>query len=123
MANPSSRRPTFRQLIRPRGKLLVGAGLILFFYVTALCANFLAPYDYRAQARREPSAPPSAIRFRDAGGRWHARPFIYARRLVDPLARTFAEDTSRAYPLALFVRGSSYKFLGLFATDRHLFGV
>lgn len=111
------------RVLRRRGKLLAGAGLILCFYVTALFANFLAPYDYRAQARREPSAPPSVIRFRDAGGAWHARPFIYARRLVDPLARTFAEDTSRAYPLALFVRGSSYKFLGLFTTDRHLFGV
>ncbi|MDQ3753139.1 MAG: ABC transporter permease [Acidobacteriota bacterium] len=123
MANPSSRRYTFRQLLRQRGKLLAGAGLILCFYVTALFANFLAPYDYRAQARREPSAPPSVIRFRDAGGAWHVRPSIYARRLVDPLARTFAEDTSRAYPLALFVRGSSYRFLGLFTTDRHLFGV
>ena len=103
--------------------MIIGASLILSFYLLALGAEFLAPYDYRSQSRREPLAPPSTIRFQDANGNWHARPFIYARRLVDPLARTYAEDATRAYPLALFVRGSSYQPLGLFQTNRRLFGV
>ncbi|MBA3321997.1 MAG: ABC transporter permease [Pyrinomonadaceae bacterium] len=110
-------------LLRRHGKLLAGASLILSFYLLALGAEFLAPYDYRSQLRREPLAPPSTIRFQDANGNWHARPFIYARRLVDPLARTYAEDATRAYPLALFVRGSSYQLLGLFQTNRRFFGV
>jgi peptide/nickel transport system permease protein len=63
------------------------------------------------------------IRFRDAGGRLHPRPFVYRRRLADPLARAYAEETARPYPLVLFPRGHSYRLLGLFTTDRHLFGV
>ena len=53
----------------------------------------------------------------------HLRPFIYARRLVDPLQRLYREDEARAYPLLLFARGHTYKLFGLFETDRHLFGV
>lgn len=108
---------------RRRWKLVAGLSIVGLFYALAVFADFLAPADYRAQSRREPSAPPSVIRLRDARGSWHARPFIYARRLVDPLQRRYVEDTSRAYPLALFTRGYTYKLFGIFTTDRHLFGV
>jgi peptide/nickel transport system permease protein len=103
--------------------LLAGLGIVSTFYVVAACANFIAPYDASTQSKREPLAPPTVLRFTDAEGRWHARPFIYRLRLDDPLARTYTEDTSARYPLALFTRGSSYKLFGLFTTDRHLFGI
>ncbi|HEY7545534.1 MAG TPA: ABC transporter permease, partial [Blastocatellia bacterium] len=47
---------------------------------------------------------------------------IYARRLSDPLARSYVEDETRIYPIKFFARGYSYKFLGLVETDLHLFG-
>jgi peptide/nickel transport system permease protein len=103
--------------------LLVGLSIVSTFYVVAACANFIAPYDASAQSKGEPLAPPTTLRFRDAEGRWHARPFIYKLRLADPLARTYVEDTSARQPLALFTRGSSYKLFWLFTTERHLFGV
>lgn len=113
-----------RRRLARRWKLLAGLSIVSTFYVVAACANFIAPYDASEQSKREPLAPPTVLRFRDAEGRWHARPFIYKLRLADPLARTYAEDTSSArYPLALFPRGSSYKLFGLFTTERHLFGV
>ncbi|HEX8071539.1 MAG TPA: ABC transporter permease [Pyrinomonadaceae bacterium] len=120
---PRRTRLTWRARWRRRGRLLAGLCVVLCFYAAALAADFLAPYDYRAQARREPGAPPSVLHFRAADGRWHTRPFIYARRLTDPLARTYNEDATRAYPLALFTRGYSYRLFGLFETDRHLFGL
>jgi peptide/nickel transport system permease protein len=101
---------------------LTGAGLVMFFCLTAVLADLLAPYDYSSLSRREPLAPPTTIRFRDAQGRWHARPFIYARRLIDPATHQYEEITDRAYPLELFARGYSYEFLRLFPTDLHLFG-
>jgi peptide/nickel transport system permease protein len=104
-------------------KFAAGLALVLFFYAVAIFADFLAPYDYRSQLRAEPGAPPNEIHFRDAAGTWHLRPFIYARRMIDPLQRTYAEDRGRAYPLALFTRGYSYKLLGLFPSTRHLFGL
>jgi peptide/nickel transport system permease protein len=109
--------------LRRRGRLAAGVFIVASFYSVALFADFLAPYDYRAQSREEPSAPASVLRFRDVGGRFHLRPFVYRRRLADPLARLYEEETARAYPLALFTRGHSYKLFGVFTTDRHLFGV
>src|SRR5262245_54446488 len=109
--------------ISHRGALLAGAGIITFFCLIAVFADLLAPYDYSSLSRMEPFAPPTAIRFRDAEGRWHARPFIYARRLVDPVTQRYEEVIDRPYPLELFSRGYSYNLLGLFPTDVHLFGV
>lgn len=108
---------------RANRKLRAGACALVFFYLVAVFADFLAPNDYRAQSRREPVSPPSRLRLRDAEGRWHARPFIHRRRLTDPLRRLYEEDTSRRYQLALFQRGYRYKLFGLLPTDLHLFGV
>lgn len=112
-----------RDALRRRARLAVGLSLVASFYFVALFADFLAPYDIREQARGEPFAPASAVRFVDAEGRFHLRPFIYARTLTDPLARSYTDDTSRRHPLTLFARGYRHRPLGLFETDRHLFGV
>lgn len=112
-----------RRWLRRQARLLVGLSVVCTFYLVAVSADFLAPYDYRALARGAEAAPASPLHFRDATGRWHARPFIYPRRLSDPLARTYVEDTTRAYPLALWTRGYTYRLFGLLTTDRHLFGV
>jgi len=117
--NPQS---AIRNRLRGRGALLTGAGLLMFFCLIAVLADLLAPYDYSSLSRREPLAPPTTIRFRDAQGRWHARPFIYARRLIDPATQSYEEITDSAYPLELFIRGYSYEFLWLFPTNLHLFG-
>ena len=112
-----------RGALRRRARLAVGAAIVGSFYLVAMFASFLAPYDIREQTRGEPFAPASTVRFVDADGRFHPRPFIYARQLTDPLARRYTEDTSRRHPLALFARGHRHQLFGLFETDRHLFGV
>jgi peptide/nickel transport system permease protein len=108
---------------RRRARFFAGLLIVCAFYAVAVLAELLAPYDYRAQSRGEPFAPPSEIHFRDAQGKWHMRPFIYARRLVDPLERRYAEQTERAFPLELFARGYQYRLFGVWRTDRHLFGL
>ena len=110
-------------LMRRRRKSVAGVILVAFFYLVAIFADFLAPYDYRSQLRAEPGAPPNEIHFRDSSNEWHARPFIYARRMADPLQRLYAEDVTRPLPLAFFTKGYSYKLFGLFPTSRHLFGL
>ena len=113
---------SYLSFISHRGSLLVGAGVVTFFYLIVVFADLLAPYDYSSLSRMEPFAPPATIRFFDAEGRWHARPFVYARRLVDPVTQSYEEVMDRAYPLELFTRGYSYELFGLFTTDLHLFG-
>ena len=109
--------------VRRRKKFSTGLTIVVVFYLVALFADFLAPYDYRSQLRSEPLAPPNEIHFRDAAGSWSARPFVYGRQMTDPLERTYAEDTSRVHPLALFTPGYSYRLLGLFQVNTHLFGL
>ena len=94
------------------GWLLLG-----LFAVSAVFAGFLAPYDPSAQSRSEPSAPATRIHFSGL------TPIIHPLRVEDPLRRTYTEDTSVAFPVGLFVRGYSYKLLGIAETDVHLFGV
>jgi peptide/nickel transport system permease protein len=106
-----------------RARLLIGAGILLTFFLFAIFADFIAPYSYRLQSRLEPAAPPTEIHFRDVEGKWHMRPFIYAQKMTDPLMRSYAEDKSIMYPLAFFVRGNSYRPLGLPETNFHLFGL
>jgi peptide/nickel transport system permease protein len=110
---------------QPRRRVALRAGLIVVagFYLLAICADFLAPYDYRAQARHAPLAPPTALRLRDAQGQWRARPFVYASRLIDPLTRRYEEDAQQAYSLEFFAPGYSYQLFGLFSANRHLFGL
>lgn len=96
---------------------LFGWFVIVVFVLAAVFADFLAPYDHRAQSRFEPSAPATRIEFNGL------RPVIYSRRVEDPLRRTYTEDRSVAYPVEFFVRGHSYKLLGIGETDVHLFGV
>jgi peptide/nickel transport system permease protein len=104
-------------------RLVAGLSVATLFALVALFADTIAPYDYRHQTRDEPSAPRSTIRFIDADGGFHFRPFIYESRLSDPLMLRYEEDGSRIFPIAFFVRGDTYSFLGLFVTDLHLFGV
>jgi peptide/nickel transport system permease protein len=94
------------------GWLVIG-----LFALSAVFAGFLAPYDYSAQSRSEPSAPATGIHFSGL------TPIIHPRRVADPLHRTYTEDTSVAYPVGFFVRGYSYKLFGIGETDVHLFGV
>jgi peptide/nickel transport system permease protein len=96
---------------------IVVAGVIVLF------AGFIAPYDPASQSRREPNAPISPIHFVDEHGNFHFRPFIYARRLVDPLTYEYEEILGEEYPISLFVTGEQYSIAGLFMLNRHLFGI
>ena len=93
--------------------LLVGLHLLL------LLAGFVAPYDPAAQNRELPYAPPTRLHLWDSS-RFHLRPFVYPWSPVDD---GYREDRSQAYPVHAFVRGDSYRFLGLFESNLHLFGV
>jgi peptide/nickel transport system permease protein len=94
------------------GWLVIGV-----FTAFAVFAGFLAPYDYSAQSRSEPAAPATRIHFSGL------TPIIHPRRIEDPLRRTYTEDTSAGFPVEFFVRGYSYKLLGIGETDVHLFGI
>ena len=108
---------------RRSGRLAAaGVAIAALLYAAALFADFLAPYDHAEQARNMPAAPPSIIRFRTAEGYWNTRPFVYARRLSDPLTRAYTENVTEIVELRFFTSGREYRFLGVVPTTVHLFG-
>lgn len=112
----------WRQLTRY--KLALASGVVLIAaYVVMLFAEFFAPYALDFTDRTAFYAPPVGVHLRDARGRWHLQPFVYAYRLADPDLRIYGPDVSRAFPIRVFVHGFRYRLLGVVPTDIHLLGV
>ena len=112
--------------MRTRTAILVA--LFAGLHLVLLFAGFFAPYDPTTQNRELPYAPPTQVHFKDSSG-FHLRPFVYAWTSVrdgdqpDSSQDSYKEDRSHEYPIRFFVRGPSYKLLGIRETSAHLFGV
>lgn len=108
-------------------KLAKVAGVVLIlFYLVAVFCEFVAPHDPHSLDTRYIHAPPQPIRFFDAEGGFHFRPFVYRHiQHRDPLTfrLDYNEDHSRRYPIYLFPRGDSYFLWDVLESDRHLFGL
>lgn len=105
---------------------VVGLVLVSIIILISLFAPFLSPYDYKGSKVANSYLSPQRIHFIDEKGDFHLRPFVYKlEEGMDPdtWERTYVEDTARRYPINFFVSGWSYKVLGLFKMDLHLFGV
>ena len=103
---------------------VMGLWVLGFLYVLALFADFVSPYSITAQRPDYVNLPPTPVRVWFEGA-LH-RPFVYGyAETRNPVTfRTeFAEDRETPLPIKLFTQGDRYRFLGLFPTDRHLFGV
>src|SRR3954464_563924 len=94
--------------VRQRPGLVIGGFLLLLFVIAAIFSDFLAPYDYREQSRREPEASAATLHFRDFNGTFHLRPLVYRRVRVDPLQRTYVESADVSFPVKFFVEGAGY---------------
>lgn len=79
--------------------------LLVFFYLVAIFADFIAPYPYTEQNRRMPYAPPTRIYFDG----W--RPYIYEYKLVNIHDRTYEEVKDKKY------------YIQFWTEDHRLFGV
>lgn len=110
-----------------RNRLAVGGGCVLLcLYAVILFAEFVAPYDHLLSNEDFVARAPQLPRFVDADGAFHWRPFVYGTTTTldtHNLDWVHADDTSRIYPLRLFVKGQPYRLWGLIPSDRHLYGV
>lgn len=100
--------------------------ILAAFYLVALFAQFIAPYSLESYDSKYVNAPPTKLSFKDAEGNFHFRPFVNELKSGrDPvtLRKIFVQDENVRHPLRFFVKGESYKFLGLIPTSTHLFGV
>lgn len=120
----SQRQLVWRRFRRHR-LALVGMGILVVLYLSALFSGFIGPYGPSERFSGYLSMPPQRPHFFDADGRFHPRPFVYGMENevdLETLERRYTVDTSRTHPLTLFPRGYDHELFGLIPTDRHLFG-
>jgi peptide/nickel transport system permease protein len=100
---------------------VVGALLLLLFYLLALFAPFVAPYGEGAMDRERFFHPPHRLHWIDPQGRFHLVPFVYGT--VAGEGQSYREDRTHVAPLRFFVHGAPYHLFGFLRGDVHLFGV
>jgi len=123
---PSPRRLLWRRFKKHRVAVFSGF-LIVFAYLAAFGAEFVAPYDPEHRDIARAAAPPMRMRFWDSHtSSFHLRPFVYGitmQRDSETRQRLYANDTTTRHHLRFFVRGDSYHFWGILRGQRHLFGI
>ena len=101
---------------------LVGTVVVILIYLTALFAEFVAPFTPDAFDADYTYAPPQRLHFFDEDG-FGLYVYGYSSKLnEETLVRTFQVDESKKVPVRLFAQGNTYKLWGLFESDRHLIG-
>lgn len=105
---------------------IFGALILIVIYLASIFGGFIAPYNMLQKNEDYTYAPPTKIHFIDEEGDFHLRPFVYkldkGRNSVT-FAVEYQLNKEVKYPIHFLVRGEEYKFLGLFETDLHLFGL
>jgi peptide/nickel transport system permease protein len=112
--------------LRKHRLAMVSLVVLVLMYLAMLFDGFVAPYPYNSWDRGQAYHPAGNLHVFDAEGRFHLRPFVYASHydFDEYRDRIWREDTSRRYPLKLFVRGETGTMLfGTVETNWHLFGV
>lgn len=105
-----------------RGTLVKWLVALCVLHGVIACAGFFAPYDPAEQDRAHPFLPPMRIHLVDAGGQFHARPFVYPLQLKEGSFDQYTEATNERIPLEFFVTGVPYRLLGILSCRIHLFG-
>lgn len=93
-----------------------GAVILGLFYLVAIAAEFVAPYDPYATQVDGALLPPTAIHWRSPDGQL-SRPFVYPTTQgpvsLETGERDLNVDTRQPSPIQLFVQGSNYSLFRL----------
>lgn len=108
---------------RPSLFVVGSAALLVAFYLMAIAAPWVAPYDYTEQNRAFPNCPPSSVHLNSPANWGESFFYTHPRQLADPYTRRYEEHTETRIPVVLFAHGHLFttppgmgKFF-LFGTD------
>ncbi|MBZ9712987.1 ABC transporter permease [Deinococcus multiflagellatus] len=104
----------------------IGGSLLILLYLMALFAPFLAPAGLSNYSTTNITRfhPPTPIHFRDPETGAFGRPFVYkyGQKFNETSFVNEFGPTGEKCPLYWGVKGDSYRILGLFPGNLHLFG-
>lgn len=112
------------QVFKKNKLAIMGLIILGILYFIAIFVSFFAPYGTNSRFSGYRDTPPTRIHFFSKESGWRG-PYIYAvkgKLNLETFRYTYIEDKSKKYPIYFFVKGESYKLLGLFPTNVHLFG-
>jgi peptide/nickel transport system permease protein len=113
---------TFWREFRKSPVALAGGSILLVLYLTAILADFIAPYPMQAQDLNFGYHPPTPVHW-FADGRF-VGPYVHGTEQVDVGRSRYETHTATRHPLRFFVQGTqSYRMFGVFPTKVRLFGV
>lgn len=110
---------------RNKTAVLGGIVLVLFYFCFTIVPEFISPYALEHTSNYVEAAP-TKLHFTDSEGKFHFPPFVYGleKKLdMKTRSRTWIEDTTKIYPVNMFVKGDEYKLLGFIPSNLHLYGV
>src|SRR6266545_1222410 len=102
------------------------SGVLMLFYLIAIFAEVVAPYNPDEISGRYKLVQPTSVTFFDPDGDftfWPGVNPLTASRDANTLRLSYVPDRSIWYPIQLFVHGSEYKLWGLIPMSLHLFGL
>lgn len=129
---PRARRETQFGLMWRRFKrhklALISLYIVGAFYLVALLAEFLAPFDPSAYNPRYTYAPPQGLHFfsTDENGNWSFAPYVNGYKSeIDKKAmrRTFVIDEEERIPIQFLAPSEPYMLAGVIPMSVKLFGV
>ena len=91
-----------------------GALLLLVFYLSAIAAELVAPYDPYASQTDGALLPPTQVYWSDQNGKFigpHVYPTTQGAVDVQTGDRELKTDRSKPSPIRFFVQGDNYRFL------------
>lgn len=101
---------------------MLGATVVIIYYIVALLADFIAPVSPSTYLADYVYAPPQTINFiRDGQLAPYVNGYAFERDPVS-LKKIWVLDETKIVPVGFFVRGEPYKLWGIFDLDIHLFG-
>ncbi len=110
----------WRKFKRSRAAI-IGGIVVFLLYMVALFANFLAPYGGDQRNTDFLYVPPMGLHFDFSTG-------FYVNELkkninLETLLTTYVSLPDTKMPIRFFVHNQTYKLIGLFESDVHLFGI
>jgi peptide/nickel transport system permease protein len=92
----------------------LGAIILILFYLVAIFAEFVAPYDPYSSQKDGSLLPPTAIHWQNQQGQGigpHVYPTTQGALSLETGDRALKVDRSKPSPLRLFAKGTDYQFL------------